>query len=1227
MAAKGGNAQLSETLVLNVNTGTIHLKSLQELDALLGSIQQKADAAGRALGRTSARSAKEFQGVLRATGQKSFSVGDLSKVYAEQFGLSDKDLARATKNFEQSFTRHMGTLSARLKNKFKGGVFSGVGAAEFLSSFEKANPSGLGQILGRLPARAAVPAGAVPDMAAFAASLKDTLAAAAASVRTAAGPGGRSGGAARPGKGPATLGPVNPATLETDLLGRVITKTAKGTTTAFTQLKNADTRLTSVLNEKNELLRSVARVNEDASKTLKRNIRNARRDAQRGDRAARSLAEAGAIEGFLGSKDFQGLPAGVRGQLSADLRSQAARLRAQAEETTATRAQREAARVEARERRESARSETLVQRLRRVRAKAEKDYEEQRLRSFRAQSRFESRRPPALPARPSTFLEQAFSRSPGRYGFGGGGDGGGGGPRRSLIPLGGPAGGAANFLGDVVHVGRWAAAVSVAAGSVAVLGAGLKSLVDVGYQTARLDQVFTGIGGTTRQLATDVLGLAAAMGRETQEALDSAIAWARLGLTRVQVNEAVRTSLIAANVAEITAGEATEALSSILAAYKLEVTDLAGVLATLNATSNNYNATVANLLDGLSRAGAVTRQAGLSFAELQGLIAVGVGATGQTGANIGNAIKALTVSLGNPEIQNFLRDRFNLEVASDAQGGLKAESQLLAELKTKYDELSDAERNELIVRVANKTQSSRIVALMDNYTTAMALASNSVKQFSSAEEENARITATLGNSLKGTLGVFYDLINRAGGSAFAEFGAGLNQFRGLAVEALGLLDQLAEGARRQYPGLSRQQQVTGLAGAAAQIFTPGQSVVSRGINAVRLTRQVGGLFPERPAGEPTAAEEAEDRLQALAASRRLAAREAARNAAVLARGGEIDRGQLAKFVLLPDLADDAAEARRQLEAAAAENNAVADRLSAEALQKMTAREERIRERMAQIRGQLRGTDKSGPAAETLNKQFENEVRALDSLAEKRRQLRPDYDAEGQFTTSQARIQEFQRSLLGTRGTSFRAGDSGTDRLLNQRKQLLEDMNRLQSLSARTVGEAVQLAVTRQQLEQNLLETYQRQFAVSQELVELQRNARREQARALVTGGPEDILKQLAAQRLGGSGNINQFLALAPELRGIISANPESPFNFEANQLRREQQQLPAGGLPSLDQFMRELLGDSPEAMLRLATSSDTTAVALQTLGVQVELLAARLSAIGSAPGNPLSFRLPVGVER
>jgi len=55
--------------------------------------------------------------------------------------------------------------------------------------------------------------------------------------------------------------------------------------------------------------------------------------------------------------------------------------------------------------------------------------------------------------------------------------------------------------------------------------------------------------------------------------------------------------------------------------YRLEVGQLATVLGEMNQISNTYNVTNRDLLEGISRTGAVARQAGVPLHELMGFLA------------------------------------------------------------------------------------------------------------------------------------------------------------------------------------------------------------------------------------------------------------------------------------------------------------------------------------------------------------------------------------------------------------------------------------------------------------------------------------------------------------------------------------------------------------------------------------------------------------------------------
>lgn len=305
-----------------------------------------------------------------------------------------------------------------------------------------------------------------------------------------------------------------------------------------------------------------------------------------------------------------------------------------------------------------------------------------------------------------------------------------------------------NFLQNTQQVTSWAASVGALYGAIGLLRSGLNSFIEQSYQIQRLGVVFGGVGGSAQQLANDVSQLAVVNGRSTEEALQSAIAWSRLGLTRRQVAEAVRVSLVAANVAEIDAAAATESLQGVYQSYRMEVGKLAGTLAQLNEVSNTTNATVGELFDGLSRVAPAAAQAGVPIRTLIGYLGQMIAQTKQSGANIGNALKTFVGRLSTPEMLRQIRDDFGVQI-SDESGAQKEFLGILDAVYVRYQQLTDAEQSALLVRVAGNTQLNRLSALMDGYIRAQVLAINTQLRLNSAEAENEKIRATLKNRLQG----------------------------------------------------------------------------------------------------------------------------------------------------------------------------------------------------------------------------------------------------------------------------------------------------------------------------------------------------------------------------------------------------------------------------------------------------------------------------------------------
>ncbi len=312
-------------------------------------------------------------------------------------------------------------------------------------------------------------------------------------------------------------------------------------------------------------------------------------------------------------------------------------------------------------------------------------------------------------------------------------------PNRLAMALGG-AFHPENLLVHTIKAAGWATAITAIYKPLELAEHSLKRFVDVGAQTAHLSTVFRGVGGSAQQLANDVMKLAAANGRSTDEAIESATEWARLGMSRVQINEAVKVSLIAANVAQVSVGEATKQMSSLMHIYGLNVGQLDAALGMLVNTSQKFNVTTEDLFGGLDRAAASAKVAGVDLPELQGLIGATSGGIGQSGVQVGNTIKNLLTQFTRPEIQEYLRTQGISTMKGGAYGG---GSEVLRQMFIRYQSMNPTQRRSMGTVVAGRLQTARFEGLMNEYPMAQKLAIDGQLRMNAAMETNVKIVQTL----------------------------------------------------------------------------------------------------------------------------------------------------------------------------------------------------------------------------------------------------------------------------------------------------------------------------------------------------------------------------------------------------------------------------------------------------------------------------------------------------
>lgn len=117
--------------------------------------------------------------------------------------------------------------------------------------------------------------------------------------------------------------------------------------------------------------------------------------------------------------------------------------------------------------------------------------------------------------------------------------------------------------------------------------------------------------------------------------------FARTGMSWVDTIKATEAAVLALNVAELNATQASDGMIAILTQFGLKAEDLMLVVDKLNITADNAAVTTEKLLAALQRTGSAAANANLNLDETVSLITALSQATGRSGENIGTALNSL----------------------------------------------------------------------------------------------------------------------------------------------------------------------------------------------------------------------------------------------------------------------------------------------------------------------------------------------------------------------------------------------------------------------------------------------------------------------------------------------------------------------------------------------------------------------------------------------------------
>lgn len=168
-----------------------------------------------------------------------------------------------------------------------------------------------------------------------------------------------------------------------------------------------------------------------------------------------------------------------------------------------------------------------------------------------------------------------------------------------------------------------------------------ETLVETEDAVIALKRVLNDSSLSDNTISGKLYKLAQDYGQTFENVNDIAQNFARTGMSWDETIQATESALLALNVAELDATQASDGMIAIMQQFGKEASDLTGIIDSLNKVADNYAVTTDKLLTALQRTGSSAANANLSLEETVGLITALSESTGRSGENLGTAINSL----------------------------------------------------------------------------------------------------------------------------------------------------------------------------------------------------------------------------------------------------------------------------------------------------------------------------------------------------------------------------------------------------------------------------------------------------------------------------------------------------------------------------------------------------------------------------------------------------------
>ncbi len=278
-------------------------------------------------------------------------------------------------------------------------------------------------------------------------------------------------------------------------------------------------------------------------------------------------------------------------------------------------------------------------------------------------------------------------------------------------------------------------------------GALVSNSIKVEASFAKIGVILGGTEQELRQFGNGIFDVARKTATSFDQVAEGALELARQGLGVEESLKRVETSLKLVRVAGIDSQEAVAGLTAAIKGFEGQGLTVAAIADKLAEVDTKFAVSTEDLINGLERASASARVAGVSFDELLGLITTVQERTQRGGAVIGNSFKTIFARLGRTDTLLALQE-LGISVL-DAEGNVRSAVPLFQELAVELDKLGlkSVEAGEIIQRVAGVRQRDILISLVEDLTSGQSQFAKSLQVSAGAagalDAKNEKLNETL----------------------------------------------------------------------------------------------------------------------------------------------------------------------------------------------------------------------------------------------------------------------------------------------------------------------------------------------------------------------------------------------------------------------------------------------------------------------------------------------------